>query len=96
MTSNFAECGGFLKTRARSRIPDIQLHFGMAMADNHGRKRHSGTGFTCHVCLLRPKSRGSVTLESADPFAAPRDRSELLRHADDLETMVEGFKTTGG
>src|SRR2546428_4099181 len=54
MTSNFAECGGFLKTRPDLDIPDIQLHFGMALADDHGRKRHRGTGFTCHVCLLRP------------------------------------------
>ena len=60
MTSNFAECGGFLKTRPDLDVPDIQLHFGMAMADDHGRKRHRGTGFSCHVCLLRPKSRGSV------------------------------------
>ena len=60
MTSNFAECGGFLKTRPDLDVPDIQLHFGMAMVDDHGRKRHRGTGFSCHVCLLRPKSRGSV------------------------------------
>ena len=45
MTSNFAECGGFLKTRPDLDVPDIQLHFGMAMADDHGRKRHRGTGF---------------------------------------------------
>ena len=81
MTSNFAECGGFLKTRPDLDVPDIQLHFGMALADDHGRKRHRGTGFTCHVCLLRPKSRGSVTLGSADPFAAAGDRSELLRRS---------------
>ena len=63
MTSNFAECGGFLKTRPDLDVPDIQLHFGMAMVDDHGRKRHWGTGFSCHVCLLRPKSRGSVCAE---------------------------------
>ena len=42
MTSNFAECGGFLKTRPDLDVPDIQLHFGMAMVDDHGRKRHLG------------------------------------------------------
>ena len=66
LTTNFAECGGFLKTRPDLDIPDIQLHFGMAMVDDHGRKRHWGTGFSCHVCLLRPKSRGVVGLNSAD------------------------------
>ena len=66
----------------------------MAMADDHGRKRHRGTGFSCHVCLLRPKSRGSVSLASADPFAAPLIDPNFLGEADDLETMVAGFKTT--
>jgi choline dehydrogenase-like flavoprotein len=94
MTSNFAECGGFLKTRPDLDIPDIQLHFGMALADDHGRKRHRGTGFTCHVCLLRPKSRGSVALGSADPVAAPAIDPNFFGEADDLETMVAGFKTT--
>ena len=94
MTSNFAECGGFLKTRPDLDVPDIQLHFGMAMADDHGRKRHRGTGFSCHVCLLRPKSRGTVELDSADPFAAPRIDPNFFGDAADLETMVAGFKTT--
>jgi choline dehydrogenase-like flavoprotein len=94
MTSNFAECGGFLKTRPDLDIPDIQLHFGMALADDHGRKRHRGTGFTCHVCLLRPKSRGEVTIGSADPFASPVIDPNFFGDPDDLETMVAGFKTT--
>jgi len=66
----------------------------MAMADDHGRKRHRGAGFSCHVCLLRPKSRGSVALGSADPLAAPLIDPNFLGEADDLETMVAGFKTT--
>ena len=79
MTSNVAECGGFLKTRPDLDVPDIQLHFCMAMVADHGRKPRWGTGFSCHVCVLRPKSRGSVWLQSADPHAAARDRSELFR-----------------
>src|ERR1700716_1976197 len=94
MTSNFAECGGFLKTRPDLDIPDIQLHFGMPLADDHGRKRHGGTGFSCHVCLLRPKSRGSVALASADPLAAPLIDPNFFGDAADLETMVAGFKIT--
>jgi choline dehydrogenase-like flavoprotein len=94
MTSNFAECGGFLKTRPDLEVPDIQLHFGMALADDHGRKRHNGTGFTCHVCLLRPKSRGHVALAGADPLAAPLIDPNFFGDSADLETMVEGFKVT--
>ncbi len=94
MTSNFAECGGFLKTRPDLDVPDIQLHFGMAMVDDHGRKRHWGRGFSCHVCLLRPKSRGSVSLGSADPARAPLIDPNFLGDPDDLESMVAGYKTT--
>lgn len=94
LTTNFAECGGFLKTRPDIDVPDIQLHFGMAMVDDHGRKRHWGTGFSCHVCLLRPKSRGNVSLGSADPLAPPRIDPNFLGEVDDLETMVAGYKTT--
>ena len=79
MTSNFAECGGFLKTRPDLDVPDIQLHFCMAMVDDHGRKRHWGTGFSCHVCLLRPKSRGSVALQQRRSDGGARDRSEFPR-----------------
>ncbi len=94
MTSNFAECGGFLKTRPDLEVPDIQLHFGMAMVDDHGRKRHLGAGFSCHVCLLRPNSRGSVSLAGADPMLPPAIDPNFFGDPRDLESMVAGFKTT--
>ena len=94
ITTNFAECGGFLKTRPDLEVPDIQLHFGMSIVDNHGRTRHRGTGFSCHVCLLRPKSRGTLGLNSADPLAAPRIDPNFLGEEADLEAMVAGYKTT--
>ena len=94
MTSNVAECGGFLKTRPDLSVPDIQLHFCMAMIEDHGRKRRWGTGFSCHVCVLRPKSRGSVWLASADPTKPPAIDPNFLGEQDDLETMVAGFKMT--
>jgi choline dehydrogenase-like flavoprotein len=94
VTSNVAECGGFLKTDPNLAVPDIQLHFSMAMADNHGRNRHLGHGFGCHVCLLRPKSRGAVMLDSADPSAPPRIDPKFYDHPDDIEVMVKAFKIT--
>ena len=94
MTSNIAECGGFLKTRPDLDVPDIQLHFCMAMVNDHGRKPRWGTGFSCHVCLLRPKSRGSVWLQSADPLAAPAIDPNFLGEEADVDAMVAGFKMT--
>jgi len=94
MTSNVAECGGFLKTRPDLALPDIQLHFCMAMVEDHGRKPRWGTGFSCHVCLLRPKSRGSVGLNSADPLAPPMIDPNFFGEESDVDTMVAGFKMT--
>jgi choline dehydrogenase-like flavoprotein len=94
MTSNVAECGGFLKTRPDLDVPDIQLHFCMAMIEDHGRKPRWGTGFSCHVCVLRPKSRGSVGLASADPLAAPAIDPNFFGDESDVDTMVAGFKLT--
>jgi choline dehydrogenase-like flavoprotein len=94
MTSNVAECGGFLKTRPDLDRPDIQLHFCMAMANDHGRKPRWGTGFSCHVCLLRPANRGSVWLQSADPMQPPAIDPNFFGEDTDLDTMVAGFKIT--
>ncbi|MDE2378127.1 GMC family oxidoreductase N-terminal domain-containing protein, partial [Bradyrhizobium sp.] len=94
MTTNFAECGGFLKTRPDLEVPDVQLHFSMAMVNDHGRKRTWGRGFSCHVCLLRPNSKGTLALASADPFAAPLIDPNFLGEEADLEAMVAGFKLT--
>ena len=65
------------------------------MVDDHGRKRHLATGFSCHVCLLRPKSRGSVDAAQRRSDCARRVIDpNFLGESEDLETMVAGFKTT--
>jgi choline dehydrogenase-like flavoprotein len=94
LTTNAAEYGGFLKTDNNLSAPDIQLHFLVGMVDDHARKQHLGHGYSCHVCLLRPKSVGEVTLASADPMAAPLINPRFLEHPDDIEGMVKGFKLT--
>jgi choline dehydrogenase-like flavoprotein len=91
ISSNFAEGGGFLKSRSDLDAPDLQLHFAVAMVDDHGRKFHWGGGFSCHVAYLRPKSRGSVWLKSTDPLQAPAIDPNFFDDPDDLEAMVTGF-----
>jgi len=94
ITSNLAEAGGFLKTSPTLSVPDIQLHFVVGKAVDHGRDRSLGHGFSCHVCLLRPKSRGYVALQSADPSAPPLIDPKFLDDPVDLERMVKGFRLT--
>ncbi|GBL58071.1 choline dehydrogenase [Pseudomonas citronellolis] len=94
LSSNCAEAGGFLKTAPDLARPDIQLHSVIGAVDDHNRKLHWGHGFSCHVCVLRPKSIGSVGLNSADPSAAPRIDPNLLRHDDDVQTLLKGYRMT--
>ena len=92
LTTNFGEAGGFIKSQPGEAIPDLQLHFVIGKLVDHGRKTTFGLGYSCHVCLLRPMSRVSVTLASADPLAAPVIDPNFLAERDDVDRMVRGFK----
>ncbi len=94
MTTNFAECGGFLKSSPEQVLPNLQLHFVVALVDNHARTMHTGHGISCHVCLLNPKSRGTIKLSGAsvdDPLLIDPN---FYDDDWDLEEMVKGFKVT--
>jgi choline dehydrogenase-like flavoprotein len=91
-TSNLAEAGGFLRTSDDETEPDIQLHFVPGIVDDHGRKKHFVAGISCHVCVLRPRSRGSVTLRDANPRSAPNIDPRFLSAGDDLERTLKGAR----
>jgi choline dehydrogenase-like flavoprotein len=92
LTTNFAEAGGFIKTSPDEPTPDLQLHFVIGKLVDHGRKPTFGHGYSSHICLMRPKSRGRVTLASSDPLAAPVIDPNFLADPDDMRRMVQGFK----
>lgn len=92
MTSNFAEAGAFVRSRPDLDEPDLQLHFVVGMADNHMRRVNRGHGYSCHVCLLRPRSRGVVRLASADMRDAPAIDPRYLSDPQDMEGMVTGLR----
>jgi choline dehydrogenase-like flavoprotein len=91
LTTNFAEAGGFVKSDPSEAIPDLQFHFVIGKLIDHGRKVTFGHGYSCHVCVLRPKSRGSVRLKNADPLAAPLIDPNFLADDDDMKRMIKGF-----
>ena len=90
LSSNVAEAGGFLKSRPTLDRPDLQLHFCAALVDDHNRHMHWGHGYSLHTCVLRPKSRGTVTLASADARVAPLIDPRFLSDSRDLDLLVEG------
>lgn len=91
LSSNYAEGGAFLSSTGNGR-PDLQLHFVPGMLEDHARKIEMGRGFTIHVCVLRPESRGSVRLASADPLAAPLIDPNFLATDKDMATLLAGFR----
>ena len=91
-TSNIAETGGFLRSRfAEDARPDIQFHFVPAQLDDHGRRQLPGFGYTLHACYLRPRSRGRVSLASANPAEKVRIEANYLGDAEghDRRMMLE-------
>ena len=92
LTTNFAEAGGFIRSRAEETLPDLQFHFVIAKLVDHGRKTVLGHGYSCHVCLLQPRSRGSVQIDGPDPHAAPLIDPNFLAERDDVERLVRGFR----
>lgn len=92
LSTNFAEAGGFIRSDPFEDIPDLQLHFVIGKLINHGRTTTLGHGFSCHVCLLRPLSRGNVRLASSDPQALPLVDPAFFSQRDDMDRMVRGFK----
>ena len=84
--------GAFFKTNPRLATPDIQVHFLPFSTDKMGEKLHSFSGFTASVCQLRPESRGTLRIRSADPQAAPEIRINYLSTEVDRITHVEGLK----
>jgi choline dehydrogenase len=91
--SNVAEAGAFVRSAlAPDERPDVQLHFVPAQLDEHGRNRLPGHGFTVHACVLRPASRGMITLRSARPADPPRIQPRYLSESHDLEVLLEGIR----
>jgi len=90
LTTPYAESGAFFHSGPEAEIPDLQLVFVQAIVDDHGRKPHWGNGVSCHVTLLRPKSRGSVTLNTANASDPPRIDTAFFSDPDDLRVLLKG------
>ncbi|WP_025587302.1 GMC family oxidoreductase [Sphingomonas sp. UNC305MFCol5.2] len=92
MTSPFAEAGGFLRTELAGARPDVQLHFLIAIVEDHGRTKVKGHGYSCHACVLRPESRGTVRLQSPDAASAPLIDPAFLSDPRDMEVLKAGVR----
>ena len=84
--------GAFFKTSPRLASPDIQIHFLPFSTDKMGEKLHPFSGFTASVCQLRPESRGSLKIRSADPSVPPEIRINYLATETDRRAFIDGIR----
>jgi choline dehydrogenase-like flavoprotein len=92
--SSLFETGGFWYVDPHARSPDIQLHLGLGTGIESGVAAMPSGGVTLNSCYLRPRSRGTVRLASADPAAAPLIDPNYLQDPRDRELSIAGLKLT--
>jgi choline dehydrogenase len=84
--------GGFLRSNEAVATPDVQTHIMLFSADAIGGPLHSFSGVTCPVIVLRPESRGTVHIKSADPLEPPAIAPRYLSAQKDRDTTVAGIR----
>lgn len=93
-SSNLIEAGGFIKSSPDKKTADLQLMLTPALFNDHGRdwKFMMGWGFSIHATLLRPQSRGKVSLKDNNPNSDPNIQLNLLSAAEDYQPLISGIK----
>lgn len=93
LTTNLVETGGFMRTRPDIANPDLQFTFmpTYKVTDRYVANFH---GFGVYLTVLRPKSRGTIELVSADPEARPKVIPNFLDDEEDVAVLMYGLKTT--
>lgn len=91
MTTTIVEAGGFVDT-VGAGLPDVQFHVLPTFVGFAERPAHPGHGISIGPCVLRPHSRGSVKLRSANPKDPALFTANALSDPADLDTLVRGVE----
>ncbi len=94
VASSLFETGGFWYADPDARSPDLQFHLGLGTGIEAGVAAMPDGGVTLNSCYLRPRSRGTVRLQSADPSKAPLIDPNYLQDSRDREMSIRGLKLT--
>ncbi len=92
-SNNFESCG-FIRSKPGVDYPDIQFHFLPLAVRYDGKVAAGGHGFQAHVGPMRSKSRGRVSLRSADPAEVPAIRFNYMSHPDDWDEFRTCLRLT--
>lgn len=89
-----SQLGLFTRSGPEQATPNLQYHVQPLSLDKFGDPLHTFPAFTASVCNLRPTSRGSVSIRSAEPAAAPRIAPNYLSTEEDRRIAAEAIKLT--
>lgn len=92
LAGNLFEVTGFLRTTEGLDRPDVQFVFMPATRPTPGFPFPVGHGFGMNSILLRPKSRGTVTLASSNPLETPLIDNNFLGEEEDIEPLLRGIR----
>ena len=92
MTMAPSQLGGFTRSSPEHATPNLQFHVQPLSLDKFGSPLHSFEAFTATACNLRPRSRGSIRLQSADPLAPPAIQPNYLSDPADRRVAVEAIR----
>ena len=96
MAMGAAYAGGFFRTNAAAATPDVQCHIMLFSGDTIAPPLHPFSGISCPLIVLRPESRGTVRIKSADAREAPAIAPHYLSAAKDRDAMVAGLRALRG
>ncbi len=92
VASSLFETGGFWYADQNARSPDIQMHLGLGTGIEAGVEAMPNGGVTLNACHLRPRSRGTVRLQSSNPADMPLIDPNYLSDPYDAEMSIRGLK----
>ncbi len=92
LSSNGAEAGGFFRTHAGLGAPDVQFHAVPAMVYDQGLSAPTAHAISFAPCVLKPTSRGKLSLRTANPASKPRIMHNYFATAEDRRSMIEGMR----
>jgi choline dehydrogenase len=94
LTSNVAEAAAFVRSRAGLDAPDVEIMFGAALFEGAGLVEPTRHGFSLAPIVLQPRSRGRITLRSANPLDAPSIQPSFLSDSDgeDRRTLLAAMR----
>ena len=92
LTSNVGEAGGFVKTSASCPTPDVQYHFAPGYFIEHGFQQIKKHAYSIIPTLIRPNSRGRISLRSSNPLHAPLIHANYFADPHDSQAMVAGLR----